>query len=118
MAVTPAETLATLREKVLADRARDSGRAESVRRLVLEIVPRRLPPGGRAWLIGTLAWGGFGTRSDIDLVFDGTPDATMTAIELELLHAAHVEVDTLRLADLPAAFSTRVLGEGVALHGR
>jgi len=25
----------------------------------------------RAWLIGTLAWGGFGERSDVDLVLEG-----------------------------------------------
>jgi predicted nucleotidyltransferase len=117
MAVTPAETLATLRHRALERRARDVERAESVRQRVLEIVRPRLPVGGRAWLIGTLAWGDFGARSDVDLVFDGTPDATMTDIELELARVSRVEVDVLRLADLPEDFSARVLREGLVLHG-
>jgi predicted nucleotidyltransferase len=37
-----------------------------------------LPAGARAWLIGSLAWGGFGAYSDVDLVVSGV-DALETA---------------------------------------
>jgi predicted nucleotidyltransferase len=53
----------------------------------------------RAWLIGSLAWGGFGERSDIDLVVEG-PSAP------QALHLGHrvtgrlgVHVDVLRLEE-------------------
>ena len=117
MAVTAAQTAATLRGQAREARARDVARAAEVRGIVLGIVRPRLPAGARAWLIGTLAWGEFGARSDVDLVFEGTPDATITDIETELTRAAKVEVDALRLDDLPGPFRARVLREGIALDG-
>jgi predicted nucleotidyltransferase len=76
-----------------------------------------LPVGARAWLVGSLAWGGFGPRSDVDLVLDGVSAAVATDIELAVARAANAPVDLLDLGDLPGDFRERVLAEGVALHG-
>ena len=76
-----------------------------------------LPPGGRAWLIGSLAWGGFGAQSDIDLVLADVDGPQATTIEVAACKAVGVEVDLLMLQHLPRAFGERVEREGLAIHG-
>jgi predicted nucleotidyltransferase len=76
-----------------------------------------LPPGGRAWLIGSLAWGGFGAHSDVDLVLADVDGPRATAIEIAVCKAVGVEVDLLILKDLPQSFRERVEREGMAIHG-
>ena len=76
-----------------------------------------LPPGATAWLIGSLAWGGFGERSDVDLVVDGVDRAELVGIERAVAKAAGVEVDLLELGTLPSQFRARVLAEGCEIHG-
>jgi predicted nucleotidyltransferase len=77
-----------------------------------------LPSGARAWLIGSLAWGGFGERSDIDVVLSGVAPAAATLIEENIARAAGVEVDILHLEDLPDSFRQRVEQEGIGVRGR
>ena len=48
----------------------------------MALVPGQLPAGTRAWLVGSLAWGGFGERSEVDLVLDGVSGPLATAIEI------------------------------------
>ena len=66
MPVTPQETAATLRQRSADARRAAESRAADVRDRVVALVRAQLPAGGRAWLIGSLACGGFGVRSDVD----------------------------------------------------
>ncbi len=81
-------------------------------------MPPLLPEGGQAWLIGSLAWGGFGERSDIDLVTRGVSGPDATRIEDAITRSTGVGVDLLELEALPPGFRQRVEREGIPLHGR
>lgn len=91
-------------------------RAARIREQVIAYVRPRLDAGSRAWLIGSLAWGGFAERSDVDLVLDGVASDRASEIELGLVRGLQVPVDVLQLQDLGEAFRRRVLDEGVPLH--
>lgn len=100
-----------------AQRARQA-REQHAARLRVEVatqVRELLPASGRAWLIGSLAWGGFGERSDIDLVLAGVTGADATRIEDAVARAAQVPVDVLDFDALPRAFQERVVREGLSL---
>jgi predicted nucleotidyltransferase len=118
MGVTPAETAATLRQRSAEARRQAEIHAAAVREQALGIVRGLLPPGARAWLIGSLAWGGFGVRSDIDLVLSGVAGPRETEIEVAVCRATATEVDVLTFEFLPPAFRERIEREGMALHGR
>ncbi len=103
-------------------RARSAARAEAaarqtieLRTQVVEVVQTHLPAAGRAWLIGSLAWGGFGTRSDIDLVVSGLEEDDETRLEWALIRSTDRAIELLRLRDLPPSFQERVLQEGLAI---
>jgi predicted nucleotidyltransferase len=117
MSVTAREMLETLRRRSSDARRVTAARTEVVRRDVVVIVRRGLPAKGRAWLIGSLAWGSFGERSDVDLVFDGVGDDRLTEIEIAIARATACPVDVLQLRELPASFQARVEREGLPLHG-
>jgi predicted nucleotidyltransferase len=80
---------------------------------VLEVLRGQLPPGAGAWLISSLAWGGFGERSDVDLVLRGVGPAEALALEAALAAVAEAPVDLLSLEALPPSFQARVLAEGI-----
>lgn len=109
--------LVRLRDEARRRRQAREARAEEVRRRVLEALRRELPPGGEAWLIGSLAWGGFGERSDVDLVLRHVDAAHARVIERSVAAAADAEVELLQLEDLPVNFRARVLAEGIAARG-
>jgi hypothetical protein len=90
--------------------------AAALRAHVLDTVRTNLPSGGRAWLIGSLAWGAFGVRSDIDLVITGLTEDDETRLEWALIRSTDRTVDILRLSDLPLSFQSRVIGEGLEIH--
>jgi len=117
MSVTPEEALETLHSRAVRARAAEEAHAAEVLARVRRTVQDRLPPGVRAWLIGSLAWGGFGVRSDVDLVVRGAAPAAATALEVELICELKLEVDVLRMEDLPGGFRERVEREGVRLDG-
>ena len=71
-----------------------------------------------AWLIGSLAWGGSGERSDVDIVLGGASREEAATLELELATPLRLPVDVLCLEELPASFRARVEQEGVRLDGR
>lgn len=79
----------------------------------------------RAWLIGSVAWGGVHGRSDVDVVVEGLGDpedgagATLTAGILwdRLSEAAGLDVDLLQFEDLDPDFQERVLAEGAEIGG-
>lgn len=89
-----------------------------MRERLAEAVPAQLPSRAEAWLIGSLAWGGFGEHSDIDVVVRGLAPPEATRLELGLLRALGWTVEVLRFEELPTSFGERVLREGIVLHGR
>lgn len=109
--------LETLLRRSEAAKREAAAHAAAVRAEVVAIVRDRLPTGGRAWLIGSLAWGEFGVRSDVDLVFDGVDTHHLMEIESAVARAADAPVDVLRLGDLPASFQARVELEGLVIRG-
>ena len=118
MPVTPQEAAATLRQRSVDARRAAERRAADLRDRAVALVRAQLPAGGRAWLIGSLAWGGFGVRSDIDLALDHVDGQQATAIEIALCTALGIEVDLLMLDTLPPSFRERIEREGLAIHGR
>ena len=118
MSVTPQEAAATLRQRSSDARRAGETRAAKLRDQAIALVRSQLPANGRAWLIGSLAWGGFGERSDIDLVLAGVDAEQATFIETALGKAVDIEVDLLMLSDLPLSFCQRIEREGLAIHGR
>jgi predicted nucleotidyltransferase len=70
----------------------------------------------RAWVIGSLARGDFGAHSDVDVVVEGLSASDWPRLWDEMCGALGVEVDLLRLEELPAPFRDRVTAEGTALH--
>lgn len=111
-------TLRALEERARWRREQRERRAAEIRGRVEAELRSLLPAGGRAWLIGSLAWGGFGERSDVDLVIQGVDAGRLVDIERAVARAAGAEVDVLDLSGLPADFRARVLAEGVEIHGR
>lgn len=103
--------------RAAAARSVRDAEAVQTRRRVLEAMRAVLPPGARAWLIGSLAWGGFGERSDVDIVVALLPEETQLALERAVVAAAGREVDVLELGALSADFRARVVAEGVAVDG-
>jgi predicted nucleotidyltransferase len=115
--ITPQETAATLRRRSAETRRQAEVRAAEARARALAAIRATLPPGARAWLIGSLAWGGFGVRSDIDVVLSGVTGPQATAVETAVCRAVGAEVDLLTLEHLPPSFRERIEHEGVAVHG-
>jgi predicted nucleotidyltransferase len=117
MPVTAREAAVTLRQRSAEARKRAEFQAAEARARVVAVVRGLLPPGGRAWLIGSLAWGGFGAHSDVDLVLADVDGSRATAIEIAACKAVGVEVDLLMMQHLPRSFGERVEREGLAIHG-
>jgi predicted nucleotidyltransferase len=69
----------------------------------------------RAWLIGSLAWGGFGAGSDVDVVVEGLDVEATSRLAVHLVRQLPVMPQVLRLEELPPSFATRVLDEGIPL---
>ena len=118
MTVTTEQTLATLRKRAAAARAAREAVAADVRSRVVEHMTAQLPPGTSAWLIGSLAWGGFGERSDIDVVLQGASPEQACRLEVDLTRALRLPVDMLRFEELPDSFRERVVQQGIRLDGR
>jgi predicted nucleotidyltransferase len=118
MTVSVEQTVATLRERAARARIASAERAAAARERLLAAVSAHLPTHAEAWLIGSLAWGGFGEHSDVDVVVRNTSAVEATRLELALTRVVGVPVDLLRFEDLPAAFGARVEHEGIPLHDR
>jgi predicted nucleotidyltransferase len=84
---------------------------------VLTAVRARLPAGARAWIIGSLAWGGFAHHSDVDLVLRGVDPGTALVLERVIAQIAGVAAELLDWDDLPEMFRRRIEEEGIAVHG-
>lgn len=115
MTVAPHDLALSLLSRATTRRRRDEGDAQHCRDRVVAMVPplRDRFGFGRAWLIGSLAWGGFGERSDIDLVVERLGVDAATLLAEQLADATGRAVDVLVLDSLPASFRQRILDEGI-----
>lgn len=116
MIVRPAELAATLVDRARQERERERERARSLAQR-LRAALRTLRGEGvfaRAWLIGSLAWGGFGRRSDADIVVLGADPSRIVRLAALLSDVAGIWVDVLRMEELPRSFRRRVLEDGVS----
>ena len=118
MTVSVEQTVATLLKRAAAGRAAQQARADATRARLRQGITESLAAGVEAWLIGSLAWGGFGERSDVDVVLRGAPQGHASRLELALTRLVGVPVEVLRLEELPASFRERVEREGIVLHGK
>src|SRR5437868_4734218 len=117
MGVEPADLARALIRRRKAELEENGRRARAVRHHVEAEACALVADGWarRAWLIGSLAWGDFGIGSDADIVFEGLGSDRTGAAAARLSAAAEVEVDVLRLEDLPESFRERVVTEGIEL---
>lgn len=118
MVVTPAQTAQTLIRR-FEERLRRHERAmEEAREALDRVLPGALERHGarRAWLFGSLAWGGTHDESDVDLAVEGLRPEQQTALHVELMRALPLRVDLLRLDELPEDFRERILAEGRLLY--
>jgi predicted nucleotidyltransferase len=117
MTARPSDLAATLIARRRLASARDRDRATALRERLRDAACRLRRQGrlDAAWLVGSLAWGGFGERSDVDVVARGVDAARVGAVWADLMDALDARVDLLRLEDLPEAFRDRVLSEGKRL---
>lgn len=117
MAVQPSDLARELARRGKLALAIEAQRAGEVRGLVNAEVAALLADGlaRRAWLIGSLAWGHFGVRSDVDVVLEGLAPDRIGAAADRIARRVRTEVDVLRIEDLPDSFIRRVLADGVEL---
>lgn len=112
---TAREAAATLREREVAARREREAHEQHVRQAVEGIVRALVHAPGRAWLVGSLAWGEFGANSDVDLVLSQVDAATAFELERQIARTAGAPVDFLTFEDLPPSFRERILESGVRL---
>jgi predicted nucleotidyltransferase len=115
--VVPSEqqTAAILRKRAVKARAEQFARSNEAREIVEQTVRELVKPPAEVWLIGSLAWGGVGERSDVDLVISGVDPRVALQVEVHIARTLDAEVDLLNLEHLPTSFKDRVLAEGVKL---
>lgn len=117
MSVTVEQMIATLRQRAAERQARDAARVAELRRQLDALAAAEELRGVELWLIGSLAWGGFGVRSDIDVVVRGLPSERVGPLETAWTLALRVPVELLRFESLGTSFQERVEREGVRLRG-
>ena len=117
MPVRPEELASTLVARRRRERA-DTAQRASTARAQARIIARALREEGLvecAWLIGSLAWGEPGARSDVDVVLRGCAVSAVSAAWRRLGDALDLPVDVLRFEELTPSFQRRVLDEGIRL---
>jgi predicted nucleotidyltransferase len=117
MSVSAAALARTLAARVRDARAaHEADRARAIAALT-EICAALVREGAidAAWLIGSAAWGGFGMRSDLDVVVSGLAAHRATPLSDALAQRTQMPVDLLLLEQLEERFAARVLRDGVRL---
>lgn len=114
---SPEQALRYLDARAAAARSARESHAASVRERVLIALKMHVPLSAQVWLIGSLAWGGFGLHSDVDVVWTGLSSAQLLDVERALRGAAGVAVDLLEFDTLPVSFQERVVAEGIEVRG-
>lgn len=85
------------------------------RREVVRLMPelRRELGFGRAWLVGSLAWGSFGERAEIDVVIEAASVGIANAVAERIGDATGRPVDARAFETLSPTFQDRVLEDGL-----
>lgn len=117
VSVTPQQLAETIKRRVRARNAELREQADRLRVEVQRWADEKVAAGTatRIWLIGSLATGLWGESSDVDVVVEGAPTAAEGRLWNELGERLGVEVDLLRIEDLPASFAESVRSTGVVL---
>jgi predicted nucleotidyltransferase len=117
MTVLPQELARTLVSRHRSKRQLLAARAERLRVEVAAAMAAFLGsrPAARAWLVGSLARGELGERSDVDVAVSGVSPQDAAELSLALASRLEVAVDVLRLEELLPAARGRVEAEGVPL---
>jgi predicted nucleotidyltransferase len=118
MPVSVEQMIATLRQRAAAYEARHAARAAELRARIEVLAAAEKLRGVELWLIGSTAWGGFGVRSDIDVVARGLPLERVCPLETAWMFALREQVELLRFEELEPSFQERVVREGVSLSAR
>ncbi len=116
MAVLPETAVKLLRQRSRLDRDQRMRHGEQVRARLIRALRDALPPAAEAYLVGSLAWGGFGPHSDVDLVVRGVEQKCALHLERIAAEIAAAELDLLDFDELPASFRERAVSEGVRIH--
>jgi predicted nucleotidyltransferase len=118
VSVKPEDLARTLVRRHAEERRRAESRAQELRAGIRHTIAEAISRGiiRRAWLVGSLAWGGFDRTSDVDLVVEGLCSEKSSTMWDQLSAELGVRVDLLRLESLPPGFTDRVRSEGVPLH--
>lgn len=111
------EAARTLRARSERAKAKRLEEASKVRTQIEEAIRNHAPPGTRVWLIGSLAWGGFSDRSDVDVVVKALSFNDRYAFERALISAAQRKIDLLDFETLSPSFRERVELEGILISG-
>ncbi len=92
-------------------------KAENLRAEVQRWASERVSAGSvsRVWLIGSLATGVWGEASDVDVVVEGASSELEGRLWDELSRRLGVQVDLLRVEDLPTSFAASVRATGIVL---
>lgn len=111
----------TLRH-ALIERARVAREAAEATRAHAVTAARRVCEGlvargvvREAWLIGSAAWGGFGVRSDLDIVVCGLDRSAAPEVADELVRDTGLPVDLLRWEEISPSLQARARSEGSRL---
>lgn len=87
----------------------------SVRMLMPQI--KEVPGLKRLWLLGSVAWGGFHERSDIDVAVEGVGERDYWSLIGIIERAVDVPVQVIRVEEIDSGFRTRIVNEGLELYG-
>lgn len=118
MAVTAADVRDFLRARSQAEQADAGAHAERLRRAAVDLSQLLVARFGvrRVWLFGSLAWGCPSRQADIDLAVEGLAAEAYFAALSDLLTAAEVSVDLVRVEDAPSSLRDRIVVDGRLLH--
>lgn len=114
MTITPAQAA-----EALVARARQRHAAVEARRAALRAAlpalaaKLRATYGARQILVfGSLAWGGFHTRSDVDVAVEGLSAEQLADATTDACEIMGATVELFRLDALPDAFRRRIVADG------
>ena len=118
MGVQPEELARTLVRRHAAKRRQAESRGAELRDDLRDLLEEEIGKGRvrRAWLVGSLAWGGFDLTSDVDVVVEGLAEEEAASLWDRLCTGLGASVDLLRLESLPRSFARRVEVDGEPLH--
>ncbi|MBM4321058.1 MAG: nucleotidyltransferase domain-containing protein [Deltaproteobacteria bacterium] len=101
-----------------AEAAEREARRAKLLQLVPEVVEQLRARFGvrRAWLFGSLAWGGWHAGSDVDLALDGLAADDLGEASAQAAAQLGHPVEVFRIESLPTSFVERIRREGTEIR--